>query len=146
MIRDAKPWKTEIDAITDLAIEALEIDAYEEMVINRERVNAVCRDCISSASHKSLVAVHDGVITGVAAGMVFPQAYYDRSYLNIVMWYSKSFGDGLKMMDQLMDWAEGRPMIKEIHYVGERKGGEKVTRFLCRRYGFRDDAPFIYRM
>jgi hypothetical protein len=146
MIRDAKPWKTEIDAITDLAIEALEIDAYEEMVINRERVNAVCRDCISSASHKSLVAVHDGVITGVAAGMVFPQAYYDRSWMSIVMWYSKSFGDGVRMMDQLIDWADGRPMIKEIQYVGERQGGEKTTQFFCKRYGFKNDVPFVYSM
>jgi len=146
VIRDAKPWKTEIDAITDLAIEALEIDAYDEMLINRERVNSMVRDCVSSASHKCVVAVHDDRVTAVAAGMVSPQAVYERSMMSIVMWYSKSFGDGVRAMDALMDWADGRPMIKEIQYVGERNGGGKTTGFLCKRYGFRDDVAFIYRV
>jgi hypothetical protein len=144
IIRDASPW--ELGAVVDLAIEALEIDAFEEMVIDREKVTKMCRNCISSGKHKAVVAEVDGVITGVAAAMVYPQAVYERSVMNIVMWYCKSFGDGVKMMDCLIDWADTRPMIKSIHYHGEREGGAKTTQFLCKRYGFRSDSPLAYRM
>lgn len=65
--------------------------------------------------------------------------------MSIAGWYSKSFGDGVRMMDALMEFAK-RPMIKEIQYVGERGiGGEKTTKFLKKRYGFINDTPFVYK-
>jgi len=128
-----------------LSIEAVKNDPYDEQFLNKEKIRSVVVEAVSAACHFCMVAEHDGKITAGIAGLVYPQQIYDRNMCLIAGWYSKSFGDGVRLMDALMEWAE-RPMIKEIQYVGERgTGGQRTTRFLIKRYGFKNDTPFVYK-
>lgn len=143
MIRKAKP--SDLEAIVKLGIEALEIDAYEELLISPDKVRAVTKECISAAPHFVWVSEIAGEVVGVLGALVTPLMLHERSQATIVMWYCKAGGEGMKLLKEFMEWSKGRPMIKQVQYTGERRGNPKILQFMQRHYGFKDDVKFLYR-
>jgi hypothetical protein len=143
MIRKAVP--ADIACLTALSIEALQIDAYDELVISKDKVAALVREAASSAQHFLWVAEQDGVIDGALGALVFPMMFHERSQATVALWYCRRPGDGMRLMKQFLQWAESRPMIKQVQYSGERKGDRRIIGILKDRYGFVSDVPFLYR-
>lgn len=143
MIRLAKP--NDIDTVTALGIEALSLDAYDELLVSPERVRNLCVECVSSASHFAQVSETDGEITGALVVYNSPMELYERNSANILMWYDKN-GNGMKLFAEFMSWFSGRRIIKQIQYMGERGGDPRILHILQKRYGFRDDVPHLYLM
>lgn len=144
MIRKAVPADTA--KIVTLSIEALRLDAYEELVISEEKVSALVRECVSSAQHFMWVSQdEDGAIDGALGALVYPLMFYERSQATVALWYCRRPGDGMRLMQQFLAWAETRPMIKQVQYVGERRGDRRILDILQKRYRFAADVPFLYR-
>lgn len=143
MIRKAKP--SDVDALVKLAIEALEIDAYEELVISPGKVMALVKEAVSKPTDFVLVSEIEGVVVGCIGAIVSPMMMHERSQATVIMWYCKTGGDGMRLMDGFIEWAKTRPVIKQVQYCGERSGDQKIIAFLKRVYGFKSDAPFLYR-
>lgn len=143
MIRKAVP--DDRDGIYLLAIEALEIDPYEELLISKERVRSLVVELISSPASFMWVSENDGKVTGVLAAFVSPMLFYERNTAQIVMWYDKG-GDGMRLMSQFIKWADSRKAIKEVQYCGERGGDKRILKYLIKRYGFADNVPLLHRL
>jgi len=143
MIRKAMP--SDYGQLVALAIEALQIDHYEELVISKDKVSALVRNATSSAQHFLWVSELDGRIVGAIGAGVFPLMFHERSSASIALWYCKSGNDGFRLLDKFMQWAKERPMIKQVQYCTERKGDPRIQRVLERRYGFKSDVKFLYR-
>lgn len=144
MIRKATP--NDLDALHALAMEAVSIDAYEELVVSPEKIRNLLVEGISSPSHFLWVAERGGKVVGALGALVFPMMLYERSHAVIAFWYSRVRGDGWKLMSRFLAWVKSRPIIKEVQYNGERKGDPRILNILQRRYGFRADVPFLYWM
>jgi len=143
MIRKATP--ADVEALVNLSIEDLEIDAYEGLLVSKRKVRNCVVECVSSPSNFSYVSENNGEIDGGLGAVVFPMMFYERSSAQIVMWYSKG-GDGIKLLTEFMSWVKGRKIIKEVQYTGERNGNERILNFLEKRHGFKRDVPFLYRV
>lgn len=143
MIRKATP--SDLPSAVSLAIEALEIDSYDELLISRERVQSLANECISSPSHFAWVSEINGNVEGALLAFNSPMEFYERNSASILQWYCKN-GDGMKLMSEFMSWFRSRPIIKQIQYTGERGADPRILEILKKRYGFRDDVPFLYLM
>ena len=130
MIRPAAPQ--DIPAAVGLSIEALSIDPYQELVISRERVYAMVKECVCNAKHFSWVSEVDGTIQGGLAALVEPFLMYDRNQAMIVMWYCKAPGDGVRLMREFARWVNGRPLIKQVVYGGERGADPRIATLVRR--------------
>ena len=124
MIRPATP--KDIIALTELSIEALSIDKYDELVIDRERVFGSVQECVNSAKHFSWVCEIDGKIVGALGAYVEPFLFYERNQAMVVMWYCKHPGEGMKLMREFARWVKTKPLIKQVIYGEERKGDPRV--------------------
>lgn len=143
MIRKARP--DDLNAIVALALEALRIDAYEELVIDPERVRAMARECVSAATNFLWVSEIDGEIVGAIGALVTPNLFHERSCANVMMWYCKRPGDGVALMLAFLRWARSRPAIKMIQYTAERNADHRIGEFL-ERAGLRLRLPLYVQM
>lgn len=143
MIRKAVP--SDIPGISSLAVEALSIDPYEELVINRDRVKDLARECVSSASHFSWVSEKDGELQGAMLAYNSPMEFYERNSAAVLMFYSPN-GDGMKLLAEFMRWVKSKRIIKQVQFTWERKGDPRVLNVLKSRYGFKDDVPLLLLM
>lgn len=140
MIRKAVP--ADIPKAVEIAIEALSIDPYPQLVISRERVTNMVTECISSAAHFAWVSEVDGEIVGGLGALVTPMIFHERSQASVLLWYCRRPGDGALLMRQFMRWCNGRPMIKQITYHGER-GADPRVGLLAKQCGFNHALPLL---
>lgn len=138
MIRPAE--EQDIPALIDLAIEALSIDPYETLVISHTRVRACVEECVYRHSHFAWVSEAEGIIQGALGAMVAPLMMYERQQAQIVMWYCKQPGDGIKLMREFLRWVKGRPLVRQVIYGMERRGDVRI-RHLVLRAGFQEALP-----
>jgi len=138
MIRKATP--ADIHKAVEIAIEALSIDPYPQLVISRERVTQAVRECISSSAHFAWVSEINGEIVGGLGALVTPMIFHERNQASILLWYCRTPGDGAALMRQFMRWCMGRPLIKQIQYTGER-GANPMVGELARRCGLDEQLP-----
>jgi hypothetical protein len=143
MIRKATP--ADIPAIVELGLEAMNKDAYTNLVISQEGVETMVRECVSAAKHFCWVAQVDGAIGGALTAMVSPLILYERNYANVLMWYCKIPGDGAALMRQFLQWVRSRPSIKMIQYTGERNADPRVGK-LAARLGLNHQLPLYINM
>lgn len=141
MIRPATVLDSE--QIIALAIEALSIDPYPELRINRRKVSLMVSKCLNSQSHFSWVAEHDGRLTGVLGALVNDLPFHEGRCASVVMWYAKTPGDGVAMMREFVDWCEAKPSIVMRAYTGERGADPRIAPLL-RRLGFSNQLPFYF--
>lgn len=142
MIRKAAP--ADIPKAVEIAIEALSIDPYPELVISRERVTAMVTECISSAAHFAWVSVIDGEIVGGLGALVTPLIFHERSQASVLLWYCRKPRDGAALMREFMKWCSGRPMIKQIQYTSEKGSDPRIGK-LIERHGFLEPIPFYLK-
>jgi hypothetical protein len=110
MIRKATP--DDIRAIVELGLEALNKGAYKNMVVSREKVEALAIQGVSSARNFAWVAEKDGFIGGSLVAIVHECMCYERQQASVVQWYCKIPGDGISLMREFIRWADSRPIIK----------------------------------
>lgn len=142
MIRKAIP--ADIPKAVEIAIEALSIDPYPELVISRERVTTMVTECISSAAHFAWVSEIDGEIVGGLGALVTPMIFHERNQASVLLWYCRRPGDGAALMRQFMRWCAGRPLIKQIQYTGERGADPRVGR-LAIKCGLTEQLPLYLK-
>ena len=138
MIRKATPSDT--PALVDLCIEALNLDAYSQLVPSKERTFLAVQECVSSAMNFAWVAEKDGQIVGGLGALVMPFMMYERNQCIITMWYCRKPGDGIMLLNQFMKWIETRPIIKQVIYTEERKSDPRIAKAL-KKVGFQDNLP-----
>jgi len=130
MIRQAKP--SDIPAIVELGLESLNTEAYDDLVISPERVREVALACVSSSQHFIWVCETDGEITGSVAAVVSDMIFYERKQASVVMFLSKTPGEGIKLIRQFLKWARARPIIKMIEFTLEPTADPRIGKLLTR--------------
>lgn len=135
---------TDIPQLIELSIEALQIDAYSELTINRTRVYECVKSVVNSAANFAWVSEKDGVITGALGAEVVPLPFYYGSQAVVYMWYCKNPGDGKKLMRQFLNWCSERQGIKQIIYSGERNADPRVGQ-MAMKLGFDEVLPMYVK-
>lgn len=138
IIRKATP--SDIAAVADLGIEALKIDKYDKLIIDREKVVAVARECISSSNNFCWVVEKDSEIVGAVTALVHPMAFYERSQATVVQFYCKESGQGIKLIREFLKWAKSRPAIKMVCFTLECKADPRIGKLL-ERLGLNNELP-----
>jgi hypothetical protein len=138
MIRPAAP--KDIDIIVELGIESLNNDAYEELIISKEKVREVAIECVSSSSHFSWVSEIDGNVVGAVLAMVFPMQFYERSQCSVIMFYCRVPRSGGFLIRKLFKWYQSRPMLKMLEFTLERNMSPKIADFLT-KLGITPELP-----
>lgn len=124
MIRPATP--DDIQAITDLGLEALEKDAYENLVIDPDKVRAMALECISSASNFAWVNEIGGEIVAAVSAFVSEMMFYERMQATVVQFYTRVPNAGLPLIRKFLEWARGRPIIKLICFTLECNSDPRI--------------------
>jgi len=132
--------------ILPLAIEALERDAYENLLISPDKIKAMILEIVSSKRHFGMVSVdEEGNIQGVVAAVVNDLAFYERKQASVVMYYCKRPGDGIKMLRKLMRWIEARPIIRLVEFTMEACTDPRVPKLLKRLGLVNESLPtYVY--
>jgi hypothetical protein len=143
MIRKAAP--ADIKSIFNLGIEALENDAYDKLVIDREKTFIMARECVSSANNFAWVAENDGVIGGAVLALVHPNMFYERSCATVVMFYCKLPGEGVRLIREFLQWSRKRPIIKLIQFTLERNADPRIG-VLLKRLGLNTALPVYFEV
>jgi hypothetical protein len=138
MIRPAAP--KDIDIIVELGIESLRNDAYDNLIIDREKVKDVAIECVSSASHFAWVSEIDGKVVGAVLAMAFPMQFYERKQCSVVMFYCRVPRSGGFLIRKLLRWYKSRPMLKMLEFTLERNMDPKIARFL-EKLGIEPELP-----
>lgn len=130
----------DIPALMPLAMEALQTNGYLSLVPSEAKISGMLAACIGSVTHFGWVSEREGEIMGAIGAMVEPLAAYERNQAQVVMWYCKQPGDGMRLMRQFLAWAKQRPMIKQIVFGMERKADPRIAK-LIHRAGFEEALP-----
>lgn len=130
MIRKATP--ADVPAIVEMGLEALNTSPYPNMVISRQKVEAVALECVSSAKNFSWVAEKDGVIGGALCAVTHDCMFYERQQASVVQWYCKIPNDGIALMREFIRWANSRPAIKMISVSLEYDADPRIGKVLKR--------------
>ena len=130
MIRKAKPG--DLEAITALGIEALEMDAYDNLVISQTKVRDVARHTISAPNDFVWVSVKDDVIVGVFVANIREMLFYERRQASVLMFYCHEAGDGAKLIRKFLKWARSRAIVKLIEFTLEPTVDPRVGKLLHR--------------
>lgn len=144
MIRAATP--ADIPALVELSIEALSIDPYPQLVLDRNRVYQRVRECVISQRNFSWVSVQGGEVVGGLGALVTPQGFYEGNVAMVLMWYCKRRpGDGFRLLRKFLAWVDAQPGINTVEYTGERGADPRIAAFL-QRAGFGERLPVYLRM
>jgi hypothetical protein len=133
MIRKATP--ADIPAIVELGLEAMNKGAYPNMVISREKIEAMARECVSSAQNFSWVAEKNGIVGGVLCALVHDCMFYERRQATVVQFYSHLPGEGMNLLRKLKRWWQSRPGVKMIVFSLEHDADPRIGKIL-QRMGF----------
>ena len=142
-IRKAAP--DDIPSIMKLGLDALESDAYENLVISRTKVYSLATECVSSSSNFAWVAEKDGEIVGAVCALAHTMLFYERSQASVVQFYCKSPGDGIKLLRELMKWFNSRPVLKMICFTLEVKADPRIGKLL-NRLGLDEELPVYMKI
>ena len=129
-IRKAVP--NDIQSIVDLGEEALNNEAYDNLVISRVKMFSLATDCVSAANNFAYVAVKNGIIVGAVCALVHPMMFYERSQASVIQFYCKAPGMGVKLLRELMQWADSRPVIKMVCFTLDAKADPRIGKLLTR--------------
>jgi len=138
MIRKATPH--DLNRIVELGLEALNQGAYPNLVISREKVEAMALQCISSPQNFAWVAEKDGIVGGAVCGFTADCMFYERKSFNVVQIYCRLPGEGIKLMREALRWARSRPIIKMIVVTLEYDVDPRIGKMLL-RLGLKKELP-----
>jgi len=138
MIRVARP--SDINTIVALGIESLENDAYQTLIIDKEKVRNTAIESVSSAAHFAWVSEIEGRVEGAVIGMTFHLQFYERKMCSVIMFYCRVPRDGGFLIKRLLQWYKSRPMLKRLEFTLERNMDPKIGRFL-EKLGIKGELP-----
>lgn len=144
MIRPAKP--SDINAIYELGLVALNDDPIEELVISPDRVMAAAKETVSSPQHFSWVAEVDGEVRGAVIAMSCDMTFYERKQASVIMFYCRSApGEGIKLLRELMSWYQSRSVLKMLEFTLEIGADPRIGKLL-RRLGLFTALPIYIHL
>ncbi len=143
IIRRATP--DDVYEILDLAIEALNSNPYPGLVISSTKIFSLAIECISSASHFSMIAEEDGKIVGAVGALVHPMMMYEKSQATVVQFYCKSPGNGVKLLRELIKWVDSRAVIKMVCFTLEYRADPRIGKLL-KRLGLDEELPVYMKI
>ncbi len=132
----------DLNGVCALGIEALNDDPLPNLVIKPEGVRKLAIDCISSASNFCWVCEKDGKIVGAVSAIVYEMAFYERRQCEVVQFYCKEPGEGVKLIREFLKWARSRRIIKLILFTLERGADPRIGKML-RRMGLDSELPMF---
>lgn len=143
IIRKAVP--NDIHAIVDFGIEVLNINPYENLSISRVKVYSMATECVSSSNNFAWIAEKNDKIVGVVGALVHPMMFYEGSQASVVQFFCKSPGNGIKLLRKLMDWIEGRHVIKMTCFSLEVRADPRIGKLL-NRLGLDKELPIYIKI
>jgi len=138
IIRPATP--DDIQAITDLGLEALMNDAYPNLVIDKDKVKAMATECVSAATNFSWVTEVDGKIVAAVSAIVTDMMFYERKQANVVQFYTTVPNAGLPLIREFLRWSRNRRVIKLICFTLESNADPRIGKLL-RSLGLKEELP-----
>lgn len=130
MIRKATP--ADIPALVALSIEALNIDRYDQLVISPERIRAGVEECVTDPMGFAWVSENEQGIQGGLGAIVLPLAAYERNQAQVVMWYCKIPGDGIRLLRKFREWVSRQMLVKQVMYVADPSDDGRVLKLFNR--------------
>ncbi len=130
----------DIPALVSLGIEALETDPYENLVISREKVEAMALELVTGAGNVSFVAEKDGEVVAAVSALVHEMAFYERKQASVVQFYTREPGAGLPLIREFLKWARSRRIIKMIVFTLEVQADPRIGKLL-KRLGLSNELP-----
>jgi hypothetical protein len=130
MIRRARP--DDLVKIVELGIEALEKADHPGMVISREKIEAIAKQCISSPKDFVWVAERGEMVMGAVCARTHDNLFFERQQATVVMCYCLIPGEGIKLLREFLRWARSRPIIKVISFTPEINSDPRIGKMLGR--------------
>lgn len=137
MIRPAAPG--DAAAIVELAVESVMKDPIPVRV-DRERISAVVRECISSPAHFAWVSEVKGKVVGAMGALSQPGFWFERQQCDVVMFYCREGNDGGLLIRRFARWVKSRPAIKMATFSLE-PGADPRIADLVKKLGFAREHP-----
>ena len=142
ILRRAKP--ADLDAITELGVEALNIDPFEDMVIDPGRCRRMAQMCVNDAGSFAWVSEIDRVVVAAVLASVHDCMCYERKQASVVQFYTRVPGEGIKLIRHFFRWVEPRRAIKMVAFTLETKVDPRIGKMLS-RMGLNLEMP-VYLM
>lgn len=130
----------EIDELIEIGTKLLKRSNNSNVPVCRLSVFHAFREFIRAPDKALLVAVHDGVLTGLI--MVAAETYWwddqrrGRRYVTDWCFYSQRTGDGLKMLNIVTEWAWKLPRVVEVNIARNFSNSEDAAFFMFGQAGF----------
>jgi len=141
--RPAHPM--DVNEVVRLGLMALEENAYEELVIDVDKVRQVAIEGISGAQHFCWVADRGGRLVAAVGALVHPMTFYERNQATVVQFYATEPGTGLPLIRRFLEWARARRGIKMIQFTLEPNSDPRLPKML-ERLGLKRDLPVYVEM
>lgn len=140
MIRKAKP--SDLESICALGLEALNNDPYENLIIDEKKVYEVANSCISCPSDFAYVSEVGGKVVASVIAQVTPMLFYKRNQANVIQFYSREPGEGIKLLRELNKWWRSRNGIKSLVFTMECGADPRIIKLL-ERLGLKTELPVM---
>lgn len=128
MIRRAT--MSDIPAIVDLAVESVSINPIP-VKTDRSAMRETAEQCLQPA-HFLMVAEIDGVVVAAVAACVQPSFWFDKLQCSVLLHYTRSFGQWVRLMIAFSKWVQSRSGIKVAVIELEPESDPRMISFLAR--------------
>lgn len=132
----------DLDAVAELGIEAVEKNAFSNMVISHERIRHNLSVAIANARHYCGVCELDGKVVAAVSALTHDMLCYERQQASVIQFYTRVPGYGLPVMRDFLRWARSRPAIKAIVFTLEVHADPRIARLL-QALGFKHEFPLM---
>lgn len=109
MIRPATP--ADIPAIVDIAVESVNQNPLPVRIC-RESMADTAREAIAGNSHFVWVSEIEGEVVAAVGAMSERSFWYERQQCSLMLYYSRTPGEGVKLLREFGRWVKSRPVIK----------------------------------
>lgn len=111
-------------------------ELYPRLRANKDKIEALVIDCISSAAHYAQVIEEDGELQGCLLVMVNHNMWAERRAANIHLWVSRVPTLGAKLLREFRDWFGTRRGIRVAGMVPDFDWPDERIGRLIERIGF----------
>ncbi len=118
---------------------------YPRLRPDREKIDALVTDCISSPAHYARVIECDGKIRGCLLAFVNPMQWAERQVARIMLWVSYIPMAGVRALREFRDWVLTRRGIKIAGMAPDFDWPDERVGHLIERIGFcKTGANYMY--
>lgn len=133
----------DIPQIVELAVEAVSREPWP-VRISRAGMADMAREVITSAEHFCWVTERDSRITACVAALTQDGWWHERKTCSVLMFYTRTPGDGIGLLREFARWVRGRPAIKVALFSLEHNADPRIGKLLA-RLGFTWNFPqYVY--